>query len=235
MVKKVVLVRHGQSIYNLENKFTGWADVDLSEEGVEEAKEAGAILRKHGYYFDVAYTSVLKRAIRTLWVILHEMDLLWLPVYHSWRLNERHYGALQGLNKTKTAQEYGEEKVHAWRRSINERPPELNKNDPRYEASDPKYKDLKVGEFPLTENLADTERRVITYWRDTIIPAVKSGKSVLIASHGNTIRALMQYLDNIPSDEMMDLNVPTGVPLVYELDDHLAPIRHYYLESEGEK
>ncbi|MFC7392918.1 2,3-diphosphoglycerate-dependent phosphoglycerate mutase [Scopulibacillus cellulosilyticus] len=235
---KLVLVRHGQSLYNLENKFTGWTDVDLSEKGLKEARDAGCILKKHGYIFDAAYTSVLKRAIRTLWIVLHEMDLMWVPVYKSWRLNERHYGALQGLNKAETAKKYGDEQVHLWRRSMNVRPPELHKNDPRYEATDPKYKDLKEQEFPLTENLADTEKRVLKYWHETIAPAIQSGQKVIISSHGNTIRSLIrslvQYLDNIPADGIMSLNIPTGVPLVYELDEHLKPMRHYYLGNDGE-
>lgn len=231
---KLVLIRHGQSVWNLENRFTGWTDVDLSETGLEEARQAGVILRKNGYVFDIAYTSVLKRAIRTLWIALHEMDLMWIPVYKSWRLNERHYGALQGLNKAETAAKYGEEQVHIWRRSVDVRPPALEKSDKRYEASDPRYKELSEGEFPLTENLDDTVERVLKYWHGAIAPAIKSGQKVIISAHGNTIRALVKYLDNIPSDGIVNLNIPTGIPLVYELDDDLKPIRHYYLGIDGE-
>jgi 2,3-bisphosphoglycerate-dependent phosphoglycerate mutase len=233
-MNKLVLIRHGQSLWNLENRFTGWTDVDLSEQGLEEARNAGRILRKHGYKFDIAYTSVLKRAIRTLWIALHEMDLMWIPVYKSWRLNERHYGALQGLNKAETAAKYGEEQVHIWRRSVDVRPPALEKSDERYEAEEPKYAELGENEFPLTENLDDTERRVLKYWCETIAPEIKSGKKVIISAHGNTIRALVRYLDDIPSDGIANLNIPTGIPLVYELDDDLKPIRHYYLGVDGE-
>lgn len=231
---KLVLIRHGQSLWNLENRFTGWTDVDLSVNGLEEARQAGRILRKNGYSFDIAFTSVLKRAIRTLWISLDEMDLMWIPVYKSWHLNERHYGALQGLNKAETAEKYGEEQVHIWRRSVDVRPPELEKSDKRYEASDPKYAELKEGEFPLTENLEDTEKRVLKYWYEAIAPAIKSNKKVIISAHGNTIRALVKYLDNIPGDGIVSLNIPTGIPLVYELDDDLKPIRHYYLGQDGE-
>jgi 2,3-bisphosphoglycerate-dependent phosphoglycerate mutase len=231
---KLVLIRHGQSIWNLENRFTGWTDVDLSENGLEEARLAGKILKENHYIFDIAYTSVLKRAIRTLWIVLQEMDLMWIPVHKSWRLNERHYGALQGLNKAETAAKYGEEQVHIWRRSVDVRPPALEKDDERYEAAAPKYKDLVEGEFPLTENLDDTVDRVIQYWNETIAPAVKSGQRVIMSAHGNTIRALVKYLDDIPSDGIVSLNIPTGIPLVYELDDDLKPIRHYYLGIDGE-
>lgn len=231
---RLVLIRHGQSIWNLENRFTGWTDVDLSENGLEEARQAGRILIKNGYKFDAAFTSVLKRAIRTLWIVLDEMDIMWIPVYKSWRLNERHYGALQGLNKAETAAKYGEEQVHIWRRSVDVHPPELEKNDNRYEAEDPRYSDMADGEFPLTENLEDTEKRVLKYWHETVAPAIKSGKRLIIAAHGNTIRALVKYLDNIPSDGIVNLNIPTGIPLVYELDDELNPIKHYYLGIDGE-
>ncbi len=231
---KIVLIRHGQSVWNVENRFTGWTDVDLSENGLNEAREAGQILKKHGYVFDVAYTSVLKRAIRTLWIVLHEMDLMWIPVHKSWMLNERHYGALQGLNKAETAKQYGEEQVMKWRRSVEIRPPALDKQDERYEASNPKYKALAEGEFPLTENLEDTERRVLHYWTEEIAPAIRKGEKVIISAHGNTLRALVQYLDDIPADGIVDLNIPTGVPLVYELDEDLKPIRHYYLDMDGE-
>jgi len=231
---KIVLIRHGQSVWNVENRFTGWTDVDLSENGLNEAREAGQILKKHGYVFDVAYTSVLKRAIRTLWIVLHEMDMMWIPVHKTWQLNERHYGALQGLNKDETAKQYGEEQVMQWRRSAEIRPPALDKQDERDEASNPKYKDLAEGEFPLTENLEDTERRVLNYWMEEIAPAIRKGEKVIISAHGNTLRALVQYLDDIPADGIVDLNIPTGVPLVYELDEDLKPIRHYYLDIDGE-
>jgi 2,3-bisphosphoglycerate-dependent phosphoglycerate mutase len=231
---KLVLIRHGQSLWNKENRFTGWADVDLTQNGLEEARRAGAILKKHGYIFDVAYTSVLKRAIRTLWIALHEMDLMWIPIHKSWRLNERHYGALQGLNKAETAKKVGEEQVQIWRRSMNERPPALTKEDPRYDAANPKYKDLQEGEFPLTENLADTEKRVLKYWHEQIAPALKASQRIFISSHGNTIRSLVQYLDQIPPNGIASLNIPTGVPLVYELDEDLKPIKRHYLSLDGE-
>lgn len=231
---KLILIRHGQSVWNLENRFTGWTDVDLSKNGLEEARQAGLILKKNGYKFDAAFTSVLKRAIRTLWIILDEMDLMWIPVSKSWRLNERHYGALQGLNKAETAAKYGEEQVHLWRRSVNVSPPALEKNDNRCEANDPKYSELSEDEFPLTENLEDTEKRVLKYWHESIAPMISSNKKVIISAHGNTIRALVRYLDDIPSDGIANLNIPTGIPLVYELDDNLTPIRHYYLGFDGE-
>ncbi|MFD0868916.1 MULTISPECIES: 2,3-diphosphoglycerate-dependent phosphoglycerate mutase [Paenibacillus] len=231
---KMVLIRHGQSIWNLENRFTGWTDVDLSEQGLREARQAGRILAKNGFVFDRAYTSVLKRAIRTLWIILDEMNLMWIPVAKSWMLNERHYGALQGLNKAETAAQYGEEQVQLWRRSVSVRPPQLDMKDDRYEAADPRYKDLKEGEFPLTENLEDTEERVLKYWHETIVPVLREGQRVIISAHGNTLRALVKYLDNIPADGIVGLNIPTGVPLVYELDEDLRPIRHYYLGIDGE-
>lgn len=230
---KLVLIRHGESIWNLENKFTGWTDVDLSENGLKEARLAGEILKKNGFAFDIAYTSVLKRAIRTLDIILHEMDLMWIPVNKSWKLNERHYGALQGLNKAETAEKYGEEQVHKWRRFVNVRPPELTKDDPRYGGHDLRYKDLKEGEIPLTENLADTEKRVLEEWNENIAPKLKEGRKIIIAAHGNTLRALVKYLDNISSDGIANLNIPTGTPLVYELDENLAPIDSYYLSLEG--
>lgn len=231
---KMVLIRHGQSIWNLENRFTGWTDVDLSEQGLREARQAGRILAKNGFVFDRAYTSVLKRAIRTLWIILDEMNLMWIPVAKSWMLNERHYGALQGLNKAETAAQYGEEQVQLWRRSVSVRPPQLDTKDDRYEAADPRYKDLKEGEFPLTENLEDTEERVLKYWHETIVPVLREGQRVIISAHGNTLRALVKYLDNIPADGIVGLNIPTGVPLVYELNEDLRPIRHYYLGIDGE-
>ncbi|KMT22150.1 2,3-diphosphoglycerate-dependent phosphoglycerate mutase [Clostridium cylindrosporum] len=231
---KLVLIRHGQSIWNLENRFTGWTDVDLTDSGLEEARNAGIILRKNGYEFDIAFTSVLKRAIRTLWIVLRSMDLMWIPIYKTWRLNERHYGALQGLNKSETAAKYGDEQVHIWRRSVDVRPPALEKSDSRYEANNPKYRELNEDEFPLTENLDDTEKRVLKYWHESIVPLIKANKKVIISAHGNTIRALVRYLDSVPSDGIADLNIPTGIPLVYELNDDLSPIRHYYLGLEGE-
>ncbi|GAA3400930.1 2,3-diphosphoglycerate-dependent phosphoglycerate mutase [Paenibacillus hodogayensis] len=231
---KVVLIRHGQSVWNVENRFTGWTDVDLSADGLEEARRAGAVLKKRGYVFDAAYTSVLKRAIGTLWIVLREMDLMWIPEHKSWMLNERHYGALQGLNKAETAVRYGEEQVRLWRRSVHIRPPALDRTDDRYEASDPRYRTLQPGEYPLAENLEDTERRVLTYWQGEIAQALSSGKRIIVAAHGNTLRALVKHLDQIPGDGIADLNIPTGVPLVYELDDQLVPIRHYYLGEDGE-
>ena len=231
---KLVLLRHGESIWNKENKFTGWTDVDLSEKGIEEAKEAGRLLKKEGFIFDIAFTSVLKRAIRTLWLCLDEMDMMWIPVYRSWRLNERHYGALQGLNKSETAKKFGEEKVLIWRRSYDIPPEPLKKDDPRYPGNDPRYKDMDKKDIPLTECLKDTVARFVPYWKETIAPVVKSGKKVLIAAHGNSLRALVKYLDNISDEEIVKLNIPTGMPLVYELDLQLKPIKHYYL-GDAEK
>jgi 2,3-bisphosphoglycerate-dependent phosphoglycerate mutase len=228
-MKKLVLVRHGESDWNKQNRFTGWTDVDLSEKGRQEAREGGQVLKQEGYAFDVAYTSVLKRAIRTLWTVLDEMDLMWIPVHRSWRLNERHYGALQGLNKSETAEKFGEDQVKIWRRSYDIRPPALEQSDERYPGRDPRYKDLTPAELPLTECLKDTVERFLPYWHNTIAPAVKHGKRVLIAAHGNSLRALVKYLDNVSEDEIVGLNIPTGMPLVYELDDELKPIRHYYL------
>ena len=231
---KLVLIRHGESVWNKENKFTGWTDVDLSENGLIEARKAGQILKENGYIFDLAYTSVLKRAIRTLWIALHEMDLMWIPVYKSWKLNERHYGALQGLNKTETAQKYGDEQVHKWRRYVDVRPPELLKTDDRYPGTELKYKELREAEIPTTESLDDTVKRVMVEWFEEIVPQIKAGKKVIISAHGNTLRALVKHLDNISSDNIVSLNIPTGIPLVYELDDNLKPIRHYYLGIDGE-
>lgn len=233
-MKKLVLIRHGESLWNLENRFTGWTDVDLSDEGLKEAREAGQILKANGFEFNMAYTSVLKRAIRTLWLILHEMDLMWIPVHKTWKLNERHYGALQGLNKKETTDKYGEEQVHLWRRSVDVRPPALTKDDPRYPGQEYKYHTLSEDEIPLTENLADTEERVLKEWHEKIVPQLQADQKIIIAAHGNTIRALVQYLDNVSSDGIASLNIPTGTPLVYELDDHLKPIRHYYLSHDGE-
>lgn len=233
-MKKIVLIRHGESLWNLENRFTGWTDVDLSDEGLKEAREAGEILKAHGFEFNIAYTSVLKRAIRTLWLILHEMDLMWIPVHKTWKLNERHYGALQGLNKKETADKYGEQQVHEWRRSVDVRPPALTKDDPRYAGNEYKYHTLTEEEIPLTENLADTEKRVLEEWHEHIVPQLQNDQKIIISAHGNTIRALVQYLDDVSSDGIANLNIPTGTPLVYELDDNLKPIRHYYLSHEGE-
>ena len=226
---KLVLVRHGESEWNKENRFTGWTDVDLSEKGRAEALEGGRILKQEGYTFDVAYTSLLKRAIRTLWTVLDEMDLLWVPVIRDWRLNERHYGALQGLNKSETAEKFGEDQVKIWRRSYNTPPPPLDKSDPRWPGHDRRYAALSEAELPLTECLEDTVARFLPLWHQTIAPAVKSGKRVIVAAHGNSLRALVKYLDDISEDEIVRLNIPTGVPLVYELDNELKPIRHYYL------
>jgi 2,3-bisphosphoglycerate-dependent phosphoglycerate mutase len=228
-MKKLVLIRHGESDWNRENRFTGWTDVDLSEKGLAEAHEGGRILKAEGYVFDVAYTSVLKRAIRTLWIVLDEMDLMWLPVYRTWRLNERHYGALQGLNKAETAEKFGEAQVKVWRRSYDVPPPALEPSDPRYPGHDPRYQSLTPEELPLTECLKDTVARFLPYWHQTVAPAVRRGERVLIAAHGNSLRALVKYLDNVSDEEIVGLNIPTGVPLVYELDDDLKPIRHYYL------
>lgn len=228
---KLVLIRHGQSEWNKENRFTGWTDVDLSGQGVEEARQAGEILRKEGYVFDIAFTSVLKRAIATLWIVLEETDFMWIPVYKSWRLNERHYGALQGLNKAEMAQKFGEKQVHIWRRSYDVPPPSLEKNDERYPGSDPRYKDLNQQDIPVTESLKDTIVRVLPYWHETIEPAIRAGKRVIVVAHGNSLRGLVKYLDNISDDEIPALEIPTGKSLVYELDDDLKPIRHYYLES----
>lgn len=229
---KMVLLRHGESTWNMENRFTGWTDVDLSEKGVLEAHEAGRQLKAGGYEFDICYTSVLKRAIRTLWIALDEMDRMYLPVVNSWRLNERHYGALQGLNKAETAQKFGEEQVHVWRRSYDTRPPALERDDNRFPGKDPRYADLTEEELPTTECLKDTVNRFLPYWHGTIAPMIKSGKRVLIAAHGNSLRALVKYLDNIPDDEIVGLNIPTGIPLVYELQDDLKPITHYYLGDQ---
>jgi 2,3-bisphosphoglycerate-dependent phosphoglycerate mutase len=228
----LVLLRHGESTWNRENRFTGWTDVDLSEKGVSEAHEAGRLLSEEGFTFDVAYTSVLKRAIRTLWITLDDMDLMWLPVKRSWRLNERHYGALQGLNKAETAAKYGDEQVFVWRRSYGTPPPALEADDPRNPANDRRYADLDPEVVPLTECLKDTVARFLPYWHDEIAPAILEGKRVLIAAHGNSLRALVKHLDNISDEEIPNLNIPTGIPLVYELDRNLLPIRHYYLGDQ---
>ncbi|MCO7126813.1 2,3-diphosphoglycerate-dependent phosphoglycerate mutase [Sporolactobacillus shoreicorticis] len=232
---KLVLIRHGQSAWNLENRFTGWTDVDLTEKGEQEATEAGEILKKNGYTFDQAYTSVLTRANHTLWNVLHALNLTWIPVEHSWRLNERHYGALQGLNKAKTAEKYGAEQVHIWRRSADIKPPALEKDDERFVAqlNDPRYADLPESEQPLTEDLLDTVDRVLVYWNNEIAPKIKEGKKIIIAAHGNSLRALVKHLDSVDADTIVGLNIPTGTPLVYELDDDLKPLNRYYLTAEG--
>lgn len=228
-MKQIVLLRHGESAWNKENRFTGWADVDLTPRGIAEAKEAGRLLRDKGFTFDIAYTSVLKRAIRTLWLALDELDLMWIPVVRSWRLNERHYGALQGLNKAETAAKFGDEQVLIWRRSYDISPPALDVDDERYPGRDPRYRKLTAAELPLTECLKDTVERFLPYWRDVIARDVSAGERVLITAHGNSLRALVKYLDNIGGSEIVGLNIPTGIPLVYELTDDLKPIRNYYL------
>ena len=226
---KLVLLRHGESDWNKENRFTGWTDVDLSAKGRDEAREAGRLLTDGGYTFDLAFTSVLRRAIRTLWIALDEMDLMWIPVEKSWRLNERHYGGLQGLNKAETAAKHGEAQVKIWRRSYDIPPPALDRDDPRHPSRDPRYASLSPSELPLTESLKDTVARFLPYWHETIAPAVRSGQRVLIAAHGNSLRALVKYLDNISEHDIVELNIPTGIPLVYELDADLRPVRHFYL------
>ncbi|HCM28560.1 MAG: phosphoglyceromutase [Treponema sp. GWB1_62_6] len=228
----LVLVRHGESEWNKENRFTGWTDVDLSPKGEQEAEAAGAVLLKEGYTFDFAFCSVLTRAVRTLNIILSGMDLLWIPVVKSWRLNERHYGALQGLNKAETAEKHGEDQVKIWRRAYDIAPPPMTKDDPRYSGKDPRYADLEETDIPLTECLKDTVARAVPFWDSDIAPAMKSGKKVIVAAHGNSLRALVKYLDNIGEAEIVELNIPTGIPLVYELDDDLKAIRHYYLGDE---
>ena len=226
---KIVLVRHGESTWNKANRFTGWTDVGLSERGVQEARSGATLLLEGGYTFDLAYTSVLKRAIQTLWIILEDMDLMWIPVYRSWRLNERHYGALQGLNKAEMARIHGKEQVHVWRRSYDTPPPPLDEADERFPGHDPRYAELSDAELPRTECLKDTVARMLPYWHQTIAPAVSSGKRVIVAAHGNSLRALVKHLDNISDEEIPSLNIPTGIPLVYELHDDLTPIQHYYL------
>ena len=226
---KIVLLRHGESTWNRENRFTGWTDVGLTDTGSDEALCAGKLLRAEGYVFDVAFTSVLSRAIKTLWIALEEMDRMWIPVHHCWRLNERHYGALQGLNKSEMAAKFGEEQVLAWRRSYDVPPPALETSDPRHPKGDPRYAGLSASELPATECLKDTVARFVPYWRDTIAPVVLTGQRVLIAAHGNSIRAFVKYLDDMSDQEIVGLNIPTAIPLVYELDPDLKPIRHYYL------
>lgn len=231
---KLVLIRHGESTWNLENRFTGWTDVDLSETGITEAHQGGQLLKKEGFVFDFAYTSVLKRAIRTLWIVLDEMDLMWIPVERAWQLNERHYGALQGLNKAETAEKYGKEQVMLWRRSYSTPPPALDWNDERHPRFDPRYASLSKDELPACESLELTLKRVMPYWHLTIVPRIKSGQKVLVAAHGNSLRAMVKHLSNISDDEIVGLNIPTGVPLVYELDENCQEIRHYYLGDEAE-
>ena len=231
---KLVLLRHGESQWNLDNRFTGWTDVDLTDNGRREAKAAGELLLREGYGFDIAYTSVLRRAIRTLWITLDTMDLMWLPVVHSWRLNERHYGALQGLNKAETAARFGEQQVLTWRRAYAVAPDPLTQDDPRWAGRDPRYKHLAPSDIPATECLRDTVARVLPFWKDSIAPAIQRGRRVIVAAHGNSLRALIKYLDGISDDDIVGLNIPTARPLVYELDDQLRPLRHYYLGDAEE-
>lgn len=231
---KIVLLRHGESTWNKENRFTGWTDVGLSDKGREEARKAGAALKKEGFVFDIAFTSVLKRAIKTLWIALEEMDMMYIPVQNSWRLNERHYGALQGLNKSETAAKFGENQVLIWRRSYDVRPPALKLGDKRSPKNDPRYKDMDLKDIPLTECLKDTVARFLPFWHETIAPAIKSGKKIIIAAHGNSLRALVKYLDNVSEKDIVNLNIPTGMPLVYELDKNLKAIKHYYLGGPEE-
>jgi 2,3-bisphosphoglycerate-dependent phosphoglycerate mutase len=226
---KLVLIRHGQSVWNLENRFTGWTDVDLTDTGREEARHSGRLLREGDYTFDIAYTSLLKRAIRTLWIVLDEMDLMWIPVIRNWRLNEKHYGVLQGLNKAETAEQHGDEQVHIWRRSYDIPAPPIDDDSPYSQAHDRRYADLSPAELPRTEALKQTVDRMLPYWHSVIAPDVRAGKRVVIAAHGNSLRALVMYLDHISEQDIPELNIPTGIPLVYELDDDLKPIRHYYL------
>jgi 2,3-bisphosphoglycerate-dependent phosphoglycerate mutase len=231
--KKIVLLRHGESTWNAENRFAGWSNVDLTDRGRQEAREAGRLLREAGFSFDVGYSSMLRRALRTMYIVLDEMDLLWIPTKHSWRLNERHYGALQGLNKAETVEKFGEEQVMKWRRSYDVPPPLLSKSETIQQAKDKRYADINPGDFPRGECLKDTIARFLPYWHETIVPAIKADKNVLIVAHGNSLRALVKYLDNIPDDKIVDLNIPTGQPLVYELDEALRPIKHYYLGDEA--
>ena len=230
---KVVLLRHGESTWNQENRFTGWTDVDLTDKGRAEAKTAGELLHANGFAFDIAFTSVLTRAIRTLWIVLDELQRVWIPVHHSWRLNERHYGALQGLNKAEMAAKFGDQQVLVWRRSYDTPPPALEPGDPRLETADPRYAGISPGEFPRTECLKDTVARFLPHWHEVIAPTVRTGKSVIIAAHGNSLRALVKYLDNVSDQEIVGLNIPTGQPLVYELDRELGPLKHYYLGDEA--
>lgn len=234
MTHKIVLLRHGESQWNLENRFTGWTDVELTDKGRAEARAAGQLMAKEGFAFDIAFTSMLRRAIGTLWTALDEMDRMWIPIVNAWELNERHYGALQGLNKAETAKKYGEEQVLIWRRAYATAPNPLSPDDPRHAASDPRYAHLSPDQIPLTECLKDTVERVVPFWEDSIAPAIGSGRSVIVAAHGNSLRALIKHLDNVSEDEIVNLNIPTGKPLVYELDDDLKPIRHYFLGDAAE-
>ncbi|MEE8206590.1 MAG: 2,3-diphosphoglycerate-dependent phosphoglycerate mutase [Nitrospinaceae bacterium] len=229
---KIVLLRHGESYWNLANRFTGWTDIDLTEKGIREAIQSGQLLKEGGYTFDVAHTSVQVRAIRTLWLVMDEMEQTWIPVFRHWRLNERHYGALQGLNKAEMAEKYGDEQVLIWRRSYDTRPPELKPNDPRYPGNDPRYKNMDPKDIPLAECLKDTVERFLPYWHDTIVPDIRAGKKVLICAHGNSLRALVKFLDNVSDEEIVGLNIPTGIPLIYELDEDLKPKKHYYLGNQ---
>lgn len=229
---KLVLLRHGESVWNKENRFTGWTDVDLSETGVTEAKNAGALLKSNGFVFDVAYTSVLKRAIKTLDYVLDELDMLWIPVTKSWRLNERHYGALQGLNKAEMAKEFGDEQVKIWRRSFDVKPPSLTADDERYPGKEMKYRNVAVKDLPLTESLHDTIIRFMPFWENTILPDIKRGNKVIISAHGNSLRALVKHLDKISDEDIVDLNIPTGIPLIYELDENIRPVEKYYLGDQ---
>jgi len=233
-MRKIVLLRHGESLWNEENLFTGWMDIDLSEKGRQEAKKAALILKKQGYSFDIAFTSLLKRAIRTLWILLDEMDLMWIPVQLDWRLNERHYGALQGLNKAETAAKYGERQVKLWRRSYDVRPPALDETDARFPGKDRRYKDIPEQQLPLTECLEDTVARILPCWHQLIAPSVRAGKQILIVGHGNSLRALVMYLEDLSKQQIVDLNIPTGVPLVHELNDDLKSLHHCYLEDPAE-
>ncbi|HOW54063.1 MAG TPA: 2,3-diphosphoglycerate-dependent phosphoglycerate mutase [Syntrophorhabdaceae bacterium] len=228
-MRRIVFVRHGESQWNKENRFTGWTDVDLSDKGLEEAKQAGQALKKTGFIFDVAFTSVLKRAVKTLWIVLEELDLMWIPERKSWRLNERHYGALQGLNKAETAQKYGDEQVRLWRRSYDVAPPPLDRKDERFCGNDPRYDSLAAEELPVAESLKDTEARVMPYWQETIVPVLARGAKVIVSAHGNSLRSLVKHLDNISDEEIPKLEIPTGKPLVYEFTDDLKPLKHYYL------
>lgn len=229
-MQKLVLIRHGESVWNKENRFTGWTDVDLAPEGMEQARQAGQILKKNGYNFDIGFTSVLKRSIKTIHILLEELDHLWIPVQKSWRLNERFYGALQGLNKDEIVAQYGAEQVHKWRRDPNEIPPPITKDDDRYPGKDLRYKNLTERELPLTENLSETMDRVLPFWNETIVDSIRKNQKVVICGHGNSLRALIKYIDNLSDEEITQLDIPTGVPLVYELDEGLNRIRHYYLE-----
>lgn len=232
-MKKLVLLRHGESIWNQENRFTGWTDVDLTSKGLEEARNAGILLRENGFTFDIAHTSLLKRAIRTLWITLDEMDQMWIPVELNWRLNERHYGALQGLNKAETAKEYGDEQVLIWRRSYDTRPPSIVTEDKRYPGFDARYRNLSPVDIPVAESLKDTVARFLPYWNQAIAPQIKAEKKIIIVAHGNSLRALIKHLDNISDEDILNYNIPTGIPLIYELDDNLKPLASYYLGDTG--